>query len=528
MTGNSSSGAFFNANISRSVGNANIKSPVSPDVLDGYFADVRKHKRLTREEESEVGKKMAESRLEVMTASCRLPTLQGFVNSLVAEVEAGTTHIRNLVDVNLPAFHAQKIIKKAKSTIPDLRARTSGDSDQSYAGMCALRLFSAWLDGQKSRRSKIKPEEIENVIIELQIAWSLFERFADLIAHAERWFRDEERKFLAIMRKAGISGVALKPHWRGRECADNWSRPEMLMAVGVKPEDVESFPLSQLRQTQAAMKKAATSASLSPRNLLKAHRDISLSMIRYTEMRDRMIQANLLLVVKIARRRASSGMSLSDLIQEGNIGLMRAVEKFDYRLGYAFCTYAIWWIRQGISRGTAELGKTIRIPSHIQEVKRTLLRAAADFRAGMDRDPTESELSELTGFSEMRVKDALSAVECYESIDDLDPEKRTPDNNNSNVRYFTDDKAVCPINSLMQQEGANAVLSAVSTLNERERLVITLRFGLGGSDEATLEDIGLRLGVTRERVRQIEVAAITKLKHPRRMKAMKKAMPQLL
>ncbi|WP_264820669.1 sigma-70 family RNA polymerase sigma factor, partial [Acetobacter pomorum] len=277
--------------------------------------------------------------------------------------------------------------------------------------------------------------------------------------------------------------------------------------------------IKTIKACQASMKRAAVSVSMTPRILLKAHREISLAMSKYAQMRRLMINSNLRLVIKVARGKSSPEMSLKDLIQEGNIGLMRAVEKFDYKLGFAFSTYAIWWIRQAISRATAEQSKTIRIPAHVQEMKRVIMKTANEFKERFDRDPTEEELAELSGYSEHRVRDALSAADRTESIDEVLPDKPTSE------RYLVDDKAECALDNIMTKEGVSAVTEAVDSLSERERLVIRMRYGLEGEAEATLEEIGDKLGVTRERIRQIEVAALDKLRHPRRRKIMQRAIP---
>jgi len=225
------------------------------------------------------------------------------------------------------------------------------------------------------------------------------------------------------------------------------------------------------------------------------------------EAKRQLIESNLRLVMAITRNYTKADVPLLDLIQEGNLGLIRAVEKFDYRLGFKLSTYATWWIRQAITRALADQGRTIRLPVHVADQVRRLLRARRQLAQKLNREPTLAELAHETQQTEERVRELLELVESPVSL-----ETPVGDGESLYGDLIEDVHALAPHEQTAEQARARELAGALKDLNPRMRRVLTLRFGLDGEPPQTLEEVGAQLGITRERVRQLETRALRELR----------------
>jgi RNA polymerase primary sigma factor len=248
-----------------------------------------------------------------------------------------------------------------------------------------------------------------------------------------------------------------------------------------------------------------------------------LGVLREIEQHDRdvriakreLMEANLRLVVSVAKRYLGSELSLLDLVQEGNIGLMKAVDRFQYRRGFKFSTYATWWIRQAITRAIADHSRTIRIPVHMVETLNRISRVNRTLVNEMGREPTPEELAKRTGVPAQKVRLILESSRKPLSLE-------TPIGEDSQLGDFLEDKgAGSPNDNLITQDLTTQVERALSTLSPKEKKILRLRFGIGEEGEHTLEEVGRRFSVTRERIRQIETKALRKLRHPLRGRALR-------
>jgi RNA polymerase primary sigma factor len=290
-----------------------------------------------------------------------------------------------------------------------------------------------------------------------------------------------------------------------------------LKEIGRVPLLVAAEEVEYSRRVESGGLAAAELADLSASGRLpglsfEKRRALQRTVRRGEDAREVLIEANLRLVVSIAKRYVGRGMHFLDLIQEGNLGLMRAVEKFDYTKGFKFSTYATWWIRQAITRAIADQARTIRIPVHMVESINKVHRVQRQMMQDLEREPSVEELAEAVGLTEDRVREIQRI-----SLDLLSLDAPVGAEDDSNLSDFIEDQAAdSPADAAARRMLNRAVVDALDELNDREKAVVRLRFGLDDGQARTLEEVGKEFGVTRERIRQIESKTLAKLRHPHR------------
>ena len=499
------------------------------DPVRMYMREMGTVELLTREGEIAIAKRIEEGIRELMHAVAYWP---GTVNMLLAEYKMVENEERRLADVLLGWLDPAEVdptppvIKPVVDANKEKSDDDDDDEDENAGGVDpeeAAERF-ALLVKQNTKSEKViakhgrdskQAEKELNALGEIFKFFKLpprqFEPMYEVVRKMLARLRREERAIMNLcVRKANMPRKTFIKEFPGNETNQDWIA-DVIKKKREYSESLKNVEMDIYRsQRKLAAIEAATGLSLA--TIKDINRRMSIGEARARRAKKEMVEANLRLVISIAKKYTNRGLQFLDLIQEGNIGLMKAVDKFEYRRGYKFSTYATWWIRQAITRSIADQARTIRIPVHMIETINKLNRVSRQMLQEMGREPTPEELGERMEMPEDKVRKVLKIAK-----EPISMETPIGDDEDSHLGDFIEDGTITsPVESATGEGLTESTREVLAGLTAREAKVLRMRFGIDMNTDHTLEEVGKQFDVTRERIRQIEAKALRKLRHPSR------------
>jgi RNA polymerase primary sigma factor len=494
------------------------------DPVRMYMREMGTVELLTREGEIVIAKRIEEGIRELLAALAHYP---GTIDALLVEYDLVAKEERKLADVMIgyldPADHVPSAAEVAAAREAGQQEDAEEEVDTGPDPVEAKKRFSA-IRRQHNKTEKVIAEKgrgSKEAIKEMEKLGELFKFlkltprvFDPLTASARKTLtaiRAQEREIMRLAIKiCGLPRKEFIATFQGSESDSKWlgTHSKSKKDYGAKLVE-ESETILRLQRRIGQIEKQC---GLSVGEIKEINRKMSMGEARARRAKKEMVEANLRLVISIAKKYTNRGLQFLDLIQEGNIGLMKAVDKFEYRRGYKFSTYATWWIRQAITRSIADQARTIRIPVHMIETINKLNRISRQMLQEMGREPTPEELGERMEMPEDKVRKVLKIAK-----EPISMETPIGDDEDSHLGDFIEDATIhSPVDAATGQGLQEATKDVLGGLTAREAKVLRMRFGIDMNTDHTLEEVGKQFDVTRERIRQIEAKALRKLRHPTR------------